>query len=109
MLLLQLSSIFWTEKKKMNWLLVICNLRKFYSRHHDMVDRHGMFASKVTMNMLPYHASVHMSNTTSATNGTGTADLSGAPEYNPDACCPFVFCVVFCRPLFVFQFPIYNF
>ena len=43
-----------------------------------MVDRHGMFASKVTMNMLPYHASVHMSNTTSATNGTGTATF---PEH----------------------------
>ena len=41
-----------------------------------------------------------MSKTTGATGGTGTANLSGKLLFKLGSCCSYVFCVMFCGPLF---------
>ena len=59
---------------------------------------------------MTYHQICNHSNTSDATSGAGTANLSGAPEFtlvflrivSLGKC--FVFCVVFCRSLFVLLF-----
>jgi hypothetical protein len=75
------------------------SLRKFYDRHHNLVDRYGISVWQINDNgYVPFVVCNHnpvlssfitdhwvcnrKSNTTGFTCGTGTAYLSGASEYN---------------------------
>ena len=60
------------------------SLRKFYSRHHDLVDRYGIFVSQMTTDMfhmpvlssfMTYHQVCKWINTTDATSGAGTGSI----------------------------------
>jgi hypothetical protein len=62
----------------------------------------NVFHNPVLSSFMAYNGVCNKSNTMGATSGTGTVYLSGAHE--GDSCCSrsLVFCVVFCRSLFVF-------
>ena len=95
-------------------------LRKFYGRHHDLVDRYGISASQMTTDMfhlsqtlfpilssfMTYHRVCNQINTMGATSGAGIAYPSGAPQFTPGfqwgSCYSiFSFICMFCRSLFV--------
>ena len=52
------------------WVKLKSSLRKFYGRHHDLVDR----------SFVTYHRVCNQINMTGATSESGTAQPSGAPE-----------------------------
>ena len=67
------------------------SLRKYYGRHHDLVDRYGISVSQMTMGMLHlsktlpgpflihgFHRVYNYINTTGTTSGAGTAYPSGS-------------------------------
>ena len=81
------------------------SLRKFYGRHHDLVDRYGIFVSQMTT-VITYHRVWKQINTTGATSGAGTAYHSGAHEFTPSFqwgsfYSIFSFMCMLCRSLFV--------
>jgi hypothetical protein len=65
------------------------SLRKFYGRHHDLIDRYGISVSQMTKHM--FHISSFVSShrvcnyiyTTGVTSGAGTGYPSGAHEFIP--------------------------
>ena len=107
------------------------SLRKFYGRHHELVDRYGITVSQmisdmfitsfiipfpfmnVTYRIRLYRICYHISNTTGATCGAGSAYPSGAPEITPSfwwgSCCLFFsfLCCVVCTIVFLFVFFIF--
>jgi hypothetical protein len=64
--------------------------------------------------LICYHRVCSTNNTTGNTSGTGTADQSGAPEFTP-VCSgvrvarSLVFCVMFCRSLFILYLLAFDF
>ena len=97
------------------------SLRKFYGRHHDLVNRYGIYychkwprICSVCRNRNPgfssfmtYHRVCYKSTTTGSGVGTETAYPSGATEFTPDfswvrVVQSLVFCVVLCRLLSFF-------
>jgi len=108
-------------------IILKSSLRKFYGRHHELVDRYEVSVSQMTQDLfslswcfLVYLTSfvtfywtftIALSSTTGATSGAGTAYPSGTPEFTPGfwwgSCYSFlVFCVVFlfCLLMFVLVF-----
>jgi len=98
------------------------SLWKFYDRLHDLVNRYGISMSKITTvscvfrnhkpilsQFMTYHPICNKSNTAGTASGTGTAYPSGAPEFTlvfswvhvAQSLVSLVFCVEFCRSLFV--------
>ena len=71
------------------------SLRKIYGRHHDFVDRYGIYISQMTIcstchthlpvlsSFMTYHRVSNKINMTGATSGAGTQYPSGAPEFTP--------------------------
>ena len=72
------------------------SLRKFYGRHHDLIDAMEYLCHKwpricstcckhfpVFSSFMTYHRVCNYINTTGATSGTVTAHPSGAPEFTP--------------------------
>ena len=68
------------------------SLRKFYGRHHDLVDRYGISVSQMTtcrenfpvlFPFTTYHRVCNQMITKGAISGAGTVYLSGAPEFTP--------------------------
>jgi hypothetical protein len=81
------------------------SLRKIYGRHHDFVNRYGIYVSQMTSFMV-YHRVCSMNSTTGATSGAGTAYPSGTLEFTPvfsgvSVARSLVSCIVFCLLLFV--------
>ena len=88
-----------TRKQLNQGLLLVklkSSLRKFYGRHHDLVDRYGISVSQMTMDMfhcrklfsdlssfMIYHRVCNKINTTGVTSGAGTAYPSGEHEFIP--------------------------
>jgi hypothetical protein len=99
-------------------LLKKSSLRKCYGHHHDLVDRYIISVSQWSPICSTYrkHCTVHYSfttyywvcnhiYTTSVTNGSGSTDPSGAPEFTPvgsgiHVTRPFCFICMSCRLLF---------
>ena len=93
------------------------SLRKSYRHHHDLVNNYRIYVSEMTTDMLfviitirsfmTDHRVCNKSSTTGATCGAGTASPSGPPEFTHGffggvrVAGYLVFCVVFCRSLFV--------
>ena len=76
--------------------MVKSSLRKCYGHHHDLVDRYRISVSQwspicstyrkyctVLYSFTTYYRVCNYIYTTSATNGSGSTDPSGAPEFTP--------------------------
>ena len=83
------------------------SLRKFYGRHHDLVDHYEITVTQIyslrrSYNLLPF--------LTGVTCGAGSAYPSGAPEITPSfcrgSCCLFFsfLCCVMCSIVCLFVF-----
>ena len=95
------------------------SLRKFFGRHHDLVDRNGISVSQMTTDcstcrkhfpilssLTTYYRVCNQINTTGAISGEGTTYHTGAPEFTHGfqwgPCYSiFGFICMICRSLFV--------
>jgi len=89
------------------------SLRRFYDHHHDLVAHYWMeylcnkwYVMFVLYSFMTYQRICTKSNTTGATLGAGIDYPSGAPEFTlvfsgVRVAWFLVFCVMFCRSLFV--------
>ena len=74
-------------------------LRKFYSRHHDLINRYGISMSQITTDIYPsslmaYNLIIDKSKSTGATSRSGTATF---PVHLCGVRVSLVFYVVLCR------------
>ena len=73
-----------TRKLLNQWFLLVklkSSLRRFYCRHHDLVDRYGHFP--VLSSFITFHWICNQINSMGVTSGAGTANPSGALDFIP--------------------------